>query len=107
MSYDKRGAFGSLYQTFEALRKHGGLGDYCFVDDDSAIFIRMPDGPHFPSENGTLMRWPLKPGHNQPGIDPNEHWQWDGNRDYPTLTPSLHWEGVWHGWLRAGKLESV
>ncbi len=33
-------------------------------------------------------------------------WGWDGNEDRPTLTPSVHWPGVWHGWCRAGRLES-
>ena len=31
-------------------------------------------------------------------------WGFDGNEDAPTLTPSLHVLGVWHGWIRAGKL---
>lgn len=33
-------------------------------------------------------------------------WQWDGNRDAPTLTPSVHWVGHWHGFLRNGVWES-
>jgi hypothetical protein len=41
-------------------------------------------------------------------IDHKNHcgaqWSWDGNETAPTLTPSLHWVGVWHGWCRAGQL---
>jgi hypothetical protein len=33
---------------------------------------------------------------------PSPSWHWDGNRDKPTLTPSVHHVGHWHGWLRAG-----
>ncbi len=33
-------------------------------------------------------------------------WGWDGNKDAPTLTPSLNLIGVWHGYLKAGVLES-
>ena len=33
-------------------------------------------------------------------------WQWDGNHDAPTLSPSVHWVGHWHGWLRNGVWES-
>ena len=33
-------------------------------------------------------------------------WGWDGNEDKPTLTPSIHSPGVWHGWLTAGRLVS-
>jgi len=33
-------------------------------------------------------------------------WQLSGTVDKPTLSPSLHWVGIWHGWLRNGRLES-
>lgn len=33
-------------------------------------------------------------------------WQWDGNEEKPTLSPSIHCPGLWHGYLRAGRLES-
>ncbi len=29
-------------------------------------------------------------------------WNWDGNREAPTLSPSVHHEGHWHGYLRGG-----
>lgn len=34
-------------------------------------------------------------------------WKWDGNVDAPTLEPSVHNRGHWHGWLRAGVWESA
>ena len=41
-------------------------------------------------------------------IDHKNHcgasWEWDGNEERPTLKPSLHWEGTWHGWVRNGML---
>jgi hypothetical protein len=33
---------------------------------------------------------------------PRPSWHWDGNRDKPTLSPSVHHVGHWHGYLRAG-----
>lgn len=36
----------------------------------------------------------------------NRVWGWDGNEDQPTLQPSIHYVGHWHGYLRAGRLES-
>lgn len=38
---------------------------------------------------------------------PPHSWKWDGNREKPTVTPSiLHMEGCrWHGYLRAGVFE--
>ena len=41
-------------------------------------------------------------------IDHKNHcdaqWSWDGNKAKPTLKPSLHWVGVWHGKVTDGKL---
>jgi hypothetical protein len=36
-------------------------------------------------------------------------WQWDGNREAPTLSPSLQQLGPckWHGFLRAGQWEQA
>lgn len=48
-------------------------------------------------------RWqllPVKQGSNETG----RHWGWDGNEDTPTLTPSIHAIGDWHGWVRGGNL---
>lgn len=33
-------------------------------------------------------------------------WQWDGNEEKPTLHPSVHLPGRWHGWFRNGRMES-
>lgn len=30
-------------------------------------------------------------------------WDWDGNRDLPTFTPSVNCVGCWHGYIRAGR----
>jgi hypothetical protein len=36
-------------------------------------------------------------------------WDWDGEREEPTLNPSVHFNkgghGEWHGWLRQGRWE--
>lgn len=34
-------------------------------------------------------------------------WKFDGNLERPTLTPSVHHIGHWHGWVRAGRMQSV
>jgi hypothetical protein len=34
----------------------------------------------------------------------NAQWGWDGNEDAPTLTPSLHALGIWHGRISNGQL---
>ena len=34
-------------------------------------------------------------------------WEWNGDEEAPTLQPSVHHIGHWHGWLRNGMWESV
>jgi len=43
------------------------------------------------------------------GHGPPHEWDWDGNREAPTLSPSVFNTGMpcqWHGWLRAGEWKS-
>ena len=40
------------------------------------------------------------------GRDGKTHtWEWDGNLDKPTLKPSVHLIGRWHGWFRHGQMK--
>jgi hypothetical protein len=39
--------------------------------------------------------------------DCNAQWSWDKNEEKPTLHPSLHAVGVWHGWVRNGMLREA
>ena len=34
----------------------------------------------------------------------NKVWQWNGDKEKPTLSPSVHTIGYWHGWIRDGRL---
>jgi len=39
----------------------------------------------------------------RPEVQANGHsWDWDGNLGSPSLHPSIHATGIWHGWLRKG-----
>ena len=40
----------------------------------------------------------------KPEVSPS--WLWNGNRDKPTLEPSIHHRDHWHGYLRNGVWES-
>lgn len=31
------------------------------------------------------------------------HWDWDGNREAPTFTPSVNCVGCWHGFIEKGR----
>ena len=48
----------------------------------------------------------LSPLHFERDETADPAWQWDGNIEKPTLTPSVHWVGHWHGYLRGGVWES-
>lgn len=42
----------------------------------------------------------------KPKSDGYATWQWNGSFDKPTLTPSVHHVGHWHGWLTDGVWKS-
>jgi hypothetical protein len=59
------------------------------------LWYRCPCGCR---SQGFLAIRPAEPAHPS--------WAWDGNREAPTLEPSIHHVGHWHGYLRAGVWES-
>lgn len=68
------------------------IGDW-FIDEDGLnIHIDLP--------KCRVTRWAIHPNR----FDNGATWYWNGDRDKPTLTPSLHAVGIWHGWLRDGVL---
>lgn len=80
-----------------------GAGAFYFVENDDGLYI----GIMFPEEDG-----PRELPINQ-GAKVDRRWQWDGNREKPTLSPSIAClrgdaenSELWHGYMRAGKLES-
>ena len=59
-----------------------------------AIVIAIPTGTGWESS-----RWTIDyPNHS------GGQWSWDGNEDSPTLTPSIHAVGIWHGRVSNGEL---
>jgi hypothetical protein len=64
-------------------------GDFCFDDEFRTLYVWLPgqSGPDCV---------PIKSG----------EWRWDGDQDHPTVSPSIHVVGQWHGWLHAGRLVS-
>jgi hypothetical protein len=104
-NYNSDGAQGRRYDSVADLLNLGTVGDWAFSPEEEppAIWIRTPDG----SPSGTMSRLPITP------IDSVlDAWAWDGNRDAPTISPSIHrlpvvgFKAGWHGFMRAGRLES-
>lgn len=76
----------------EAIDSLASAGAFKFSNDDRALTYVCPCGCE---DWGWLPLAPLG-GH--------AHWQWDGNRERPTLTPSIRRLNhcKWHGHLIAG-----
>lgn len=92
----------SLKQTFQEVDQ-GEPGDYTFAEGDTYILIRLLPTTTTDYDGG-LAYLSIKPS-----LHPQPVWHWDGNRETPTLTPSiLHHphdgRPDWHGYLTAGKL---
>ena len=64
---------------------------------DGGLACRCPCGC------GAEMYLPVRPAGTSRGDSPE--WEFDGNREKPTLRPSVFNSGLpcqWHGWLRNG-----
>lgn len=92
---------GKQRETLHDLFNNGEIGDW-YIDEAmgrTQIFICYPVPSIYPDTpaNKDFVRIPVT-GTQEP------KWDWDGNRDKPTLTPSINVIGRWHGWLRGGEL---
>lgn len=98
MAENRESVDGRRVADFDAQTR---AGDFWFDADGDPryIHIRLPGDCYIAirvSETG-------KPNPND-GRGPV--WKWDGNLDRPTLEPSIHAVGHWHGHLRAGRFVS-
>lgn len=90
-----------LRKDMDDFDENGLKGDWCFLNDDQLIAIRFGDDAF----TGTTII-PVSPN----AMEGKPNWQWDGNREAPTLSPSIlvhanpGWSDGWHGFLRDGKL---
>lgn len=94
-----------VFDSKEAALAHGRGGVWYqwkegpgrqFPEDVASVWICMPTTGNFFSCEWTVDR----KNHC------NAQWQLSGTHAKPTLSPSLHWVGMWHGWLRDGQLVS-
>lgn len=96
--------------------------------DHAPITMRLRNPPNMPEQPGDFY-WRIDdrqrrllvlavPAPNPKGwllcewtIDhPNAggyRWKWDLDVMKPTLEPSIHWIGIYHGWVQAGKLREA
>lgn len=103
----------AIMEGLEDLETDGKVGDWCFVENKGQTFMFLC----YPISDEEWQKWhdfskdvaleltrgdivclPVSAGEKKPV------WQWDGNREAPTLSPSINVIGRWHGFLKAGKL---
>ncbi|AKR57109.1 hypothetical protein XM25_15165 [Devosia sp. H5989] len=85
------------------------VSDIDSVRATAGAFEFYADGDRFPA--GMIYSCPCGCGATgvlrfRPTPSPSPSWEWDGNRERPTLSPSVHHVGHWHGFLRNGVWES-
>jgi hypothetical protein len=80
---------------------HGepGVFSWQLREEYRSLFAKFPDG--------SAIDVPVAPA-------PHQSWQWDGNQDLPTLTPSIRIlsdrdgePDKWHGHVTAGRMVSA
>lgn len=92
---------GQMRKDLEDMDENGKLGDWCFLNNNELIAIRYGEDAFI-----GLVILPISES-QMPG---KPHWQWNGDKAAPTLSPSIlvhkvpDWNDGWHGWLRDGEL---
>lgn len=98
---------GVLWDDAEIFTTHGLVGDWHFFNEDHDLWLKIPslDG----NPRGEVIHLYIHREGQEPANKPS--WIWDGNREKPTLSPSIKtWnkdQEIWHGYLRAGLLEKA
>jgi len=93
-----------LRNNLEDLDVHGQKGDWCFLNNDELLALRFGDDAFT-----GLVILPV----SENAMPGKPHWQWNGNKELPTLTPSIlvhanhGWSEGWHGYLTDGTLITV
>ncbi len=91
--YGDDGKPGMFFWTYQ-VREVDGVEHRCRM-----IWAIYPDG-----SIGALPIRPVPP--QLSSVNGGQSWDWDGNEARPTLTPSVHHIGRWHGYVRNGRMES-
>lgn len=88
-----------LRESLQDIEEHGKKGDWAFLNEDRNMALLYGDDSF-----KDLVILPIS------ATGDLTHWRWDGNRELPTLTPSIlvspreGFANGWHGFLTAGKI---
>jgi len=103
---------GVVFETGAEARDHGKGGIWyrwvsgsrgTFPQDVKNVMIVMPVNwdEEGVEERGIPAEWTV----SEKNVN-GAQWSLSGTEDKPTLSPSLHWVGAWHGFLQDGFLRS-
>ncbi len=99
-------------QSYKATFKATGeecvaIGDFTFDAERKHLYIVLPNakGEFNLDAAGRAALDAIQISRTPAGCS-NRIWLWDGNETSPTLNPSIHWLGHWHGYLINGVLKS-
>lgn len=87
------------------------VGDFQIIDHplpaDDMIGEATVKMIHMVLPGDSICTIPIRPvPEAAKNINNGHSWKWDGNQDKPTLEPSVHHVGRWHGFIRKGRMES-
>jgi hypothetical protein len=92
------------FEIYDTVRSKSDLLKIAKSDEDSVTFKVC--AMLLPGEHVCVI--PLRPVPEAARAYNGGHsWAWNGNSDKPTLDPSVNSKGCWHGYIRAGRMESV
>ena len=95
-------SMGKKFENVDELKANGGNGDWAFIleSEYQYIFVFLPVDKE---PRALRLRAPGRPVEETPDM-----WDWDGNKEAPTLNPSILCRITgWHGYMRAGVLVEV
>ena len=94
-----------LRNDVDDLFENGEVGDWCFANGDTVLWLVVPDPKNLVSPGKNHVHLHVTPSEKTPC------WEFDGNKEAPTLSPSIRVgsrdDERWHGYLRGGKLISL
>lgn len=90
------------------ISKESPIGSFMYIDTVErgtrykALWVKLP------AKGGSWHALPLYlKGRKPPALEDKASWEWDGNREKPTLLPSVKSQGLWHGEIFEGFARSL
>lgn len=95
-----------LKRDWDDLHDNKRIGDWYFMQDDRYIVLTYPNlKPQHFEDAIEVVSLPIHTAGQE--VEKQPSWLWDGNKEAPTLSPSINVIDRWHGYLKNGIIETV